>query len=114
MKALGGTQEEGRKAASDQRKTGLDQGMWEQRHKSRIQAAAEQCRAPKVRPEIKGTNNPRRPKKGHSSGEMLPLGEEQGGEGSENFICWHGEQRDPELGGKEKLKIPWEKLLESW
>lgn len=33
-------------------------------------------------------------------------------EGSENFICWNGEQRDPELSGKEKLKIPWEKLLE--
>lgn len=46
-----------------------------------IKAAEEQRWAPKVRPETKGMNNPRRPKKGHNGGKMLLLSEEKRGGG---------------------------------
>lgn len=58
-----------------------------------------------MRPETEEMDNPRR-------GTMVVRKKEE--EWNENFICWNREQRYPELSGKEQLKIPWEKLLESW
>lgn len=58
-----------------------------------------------MRPETEEMDNPRR-------GTTVVRKKEK--EWNENFICWNGEQRYPKLSGKEQLKIPWEKLLESW